>query len=487
MHNNLRVRTVVCVALSGCALLVAGAPLCAWAETTRPMRAPRDELVPYIAASRLVMPASAEVRALRERRIPSFSRQTKFACNVCHYGFPQLTPFGRLFKLNGYTLTGLSTIGGGDTTHPTLKLAPIPPASAMVIASLTHLRAAIPQTQNNTTTFPDELGVFLAGEVTPKLGAFVQFTYSGLDGSFGIDNTEFRFADHGSLASRELLYGVTLHNNPTMQDVWNTTPAWGFPFVASAVAPAPTASALLDETLGQQVLGLGAYGLWNELLYGELTVYRSAPQGRAAPLDSSARNVGRNVMPYWRVALQHQFGMTYVMAGSYGMVAELYPTGVVGPVDRFIDLGFDAQLEHRIGAGVLIARSTYLHERQRLNALVREAPPGAANRRNSLNVFRVNAAYMPTVRFNVALGYFRTTGSSDSVLYAPGSVAGSRTGRPDTDGGIGEVDVNAWQNTRLGVQYVIYDKFNGAARSYDGAGRRASDNDTLLLFAWIAF
>ncbi|MFI5245032.1 MAG: hypothetical protein ACHQQR_07385, partial [Gemmatimonadales bacterium] len=43
-------------------------------------------------------------------RIPSFSRQTKLACSMCHTGFPQLTPFGRLFKLNGYTLTGLPMI-----------------------------------------------------------------------------------------------------------------------------------------------------------------------------------------------------------------------------------------------------------------------------------------------------------------------------------------------------------------------------------------
>ena len=43
--------------------------------------------------------------------IPSFSRQTGLACNVCHTAFPMLTAFGRQFKLNAYTLTGLQTIG----------------------------------------------------------------------------------------------------------------------------------------------------------------------------------------------------------------------------------------------------------------------------------------------------------------------------------------------------------------------------------------
>ncbi|MGC8676829.1 MAG: hypothetical protein ACP5UF_01190 [Hydrogenobaculum sp.] len=35
--------------------------------------------------------------------IPSFARQTGLACDVCHTVFPHLTPFGREFKLHGYT------------------------------------------------------------------------------------------------------------------------------------------------------------------------------------------------------------------------------------------------------------------------------------------------------------------------------------------------------------------------------------------------
>lgn len=35
--------------------------------------------------------------------IPSFARQTGLACDVCHTVFPHLTPFGREFKLHGFT------------------------------------------------------------------------------------------------------------------------------------------------------------------------------------------------------------------------------------------------------------------------------------------------------------------------------------------------------------------------------------------------
>jgi hypothetical protein len=41
-------------------------------------------------------------------------------------------------------------------------------------------------------------------------------------------------------------------------------------------------------------------------------------------------------------------------------------------------------------------------------------------------------------------------------------------------------------NLRLGVQYTMYDKFNGGDHNYDGFGRSANDNDTLYLFAWLA-
>jgi len=37
--------------------------------------------------------------------VPSFARQTGLACEACHTIPPELTPFGRRFRLNAYTLT----------------------------------------------------------------------------------------------------------------------------------------------------------------------------------------------------------------------------------------------------------------------------------------------------------------------------------------------------------------------------------------------
>ena len=42
----------------------------------------------------------------RAEALPSYARQTGQECAACHNGFPELTPYGRLFKLNGYTFSG---------------------------------------------------------------------------------------------------------------------------------------------------------------------------------------------------------------------------------------------------------------------------------------------------------------------------------------------------------------------------------------------
>jgi hypothetical protein len=442
-----------------------------------------------ISAEHAIAPASLYA-ALAKMFVPSFSRQTGLACSACHYQFPQLTPFGRMFKLNGYTLTSLSTIGQpGDTVagRESLKLASIPPLAAMVVTGLTQTAKAQPGTQNGTVSFPQQLSLFVAGQITPHVGIFTQFTYAAADAAISIDNIDLRWAKHATVADRDLLFGFTLHNNPTVQDVWNTAPAWTFPFMSSDVAPSPAASTLIDGGLGQQVAGLGAYSLYNSTLYTEVTAYRSAPQGATEPLDGTATNVTKGVIPYWRVALQHEWPSTYAMIGTYGFAARIFPQGVSGPTNNYTDAAIDAQIEHKAKIGMWIGRAAFIHESQTLSAFVAAGPPEAANLNETLSTFRTNLTLEPSLRYALTAGYFQTTGTSDAIIFAPASVTGSRTGSPNSRGEIGELAVNPWQNTRFGLQYVVYNLFNGASNDYDAAGRKAADNNTLFAYLWVAF
>jgi hypothetical protein len=421
--------------------------------------------------------------------IPSFSRQSGLACSTCHYQFPQLTPFGRMFKLNGYTMSGLKSIVGGDSTRPSLSLQPIPPLSAMIVTSLTHTGKAVPEAQNNSVMFPEQASLFLGAALTPRIGTFVQLTYAAQDGAVGLDNVDIRFANHTTAADKDLLFGVTMHNNPTVQDVWNTVPAWSYPFMSSSTAPSPMASTLLEGTLGQQVIGLGGYALWANLLYTELTAYRSAQQGTRVPLDSGSQNVIDGVIPYGRVALQHAFDNTYVMVGGFGVAgAQIFPTGVSGATDHYTTLGLDAQIEHKLDqrGAMLIGRTSFIHEKQTLDATF--AADEAQNARATLKSFRANMSYVPSTRMSGTVAYFNTSGSSDTLRYAPAELTGSRIGSPNSNGFMGEVDFNAWQNTRLGLQYTAYRLFNGSSDAYDEpGGRKASHNNTLYVYTWLAF
>ncbi len=94
------------------------------------------------------------------------------------------------------------------------------------------------------------------------------------------------------------------------------------------------------------------------------------------------------------------------------------------------------------------------------------------------------------------MGLFDIRGNNDESLYASEPDSGSSTGSPDTRGWIFQTDWtpfgkenswNApWANLRLGLQYTLYTKFNGAKHDYDGYGRDASDNNTIFAFIWAA-
>ncbi len=419
--------------------------------------------------------------------IPSFARQTNLPCSSCHYVFPELTPFGRLFKLNGYTMTGIATIQSTykeDNTN--LKLLSMLPISAMIQGSHNLIAKSIGGVQNDVTEFPQQFSLFIAGAISPNFGSFIQVTYDDQSGQFGLDNTDLRYADHTLLFSNDLLYGVTLNNNPTVQDVWNTTPAWGFPYVSSAVAPTPGANPIITG-LGGSVSGLGAYALYNNLIYGEFSLYHVTKLGGPIPetvMDSSMTMAGYS--PYWRLAIQQQWETDYLEIGTFGIASQFYPTGIAdNSSDKYTDIGFDAQYEKTFDSGTLIAHTSYITEKQTLDATY--AAGGSANPSLKLNAFKIDASYNLPVGVAFTLGYFNTTGDSDPILYAPAAVTGYNTNQPNSSGATAQITYLPWLNTQFSVQYVLYNKFNGSSSNYDGSGRNASDNNTLYVVGWVVF
>lgn len=413
---------------------------------------------------------------MKAHAVPSFARQTGLSCAECHTVFPELTPFGSAFKLNGYTMIQ-STAG----QQPRLQEGQFPPLSAMLQISDTYTRKAQPDSQNGDVLFPDQLSIFYAGRISDKLGSFIQATYDGVEDHFSMDNAEVRYAN----TTKSLSYGVTLNNNPTVQDLWNATPAWGFPFASSSVAPAPAAATQIDETLGQQVAGLGGYGYWNNRLYGELTFYRSAKIGEPSPPSSESENTIDGAAPYWRLAWTKVSGSHSFEVGTYGLVADIFPTGVSGATNRFRDIAVDAQYQYLGSLHMFSLHSTFIHEKQEWDA---SFPAGnTSNSSDDLKTFKIDGIYYFNRTYGGALGYFNTFGDRDPLLYTPAPIEGSRTGKPNSSGWIAEINYLPWLNTKLTLQYILYREFNGATSNYDGFGRNAKDNSNLYLNLWLVF
>ena len=418
--------------------------------------------------------------------IPSFARQTNLPCSSCHTIFPELTPFGRLFKLNGYTMVGIATVQVRDTSDDVeLNLLSISPLSAMIQASYTYKTNAESGTQNDIVSLPQQMSLFLGGQIAPKIGAFVQITYDDQGATFGMDNMDLRYANQTEFDNKSLIYGVTLNNNPTVQDVWNSTPAWGFPYTSSAVTLSPMTATLIEDGLGQNVAGLGAYAFWNNLIYAEASLYRSAQQGGAHPPDNSSTGIVKALAPYWRLALQKQFNDQYVELGTFGMSTQMYTAGVSGLTDRYTDVGFDLNYERPFGDNDLTVHTTYINEKRSLNGTFDAS--GSVSNSLSLNSFKVVGNYYLHQQIGFSFGYFDISGDGDPILYAPGAVDGSAMGSPNSNGFIAQFEYLPWYNTKFGIQYVGYSKFNGAGTNYDGAGRNASDNNSIYVYSWIAF
>jgi hypothetical protein len=475
--------------------------------------------------------------------LPSFARQTGQPCGTCHTDFPALTPYGRRFKLLGYTTGGgefrttpFSSKGAQDaraeyekmlgyvkslptSTTPEADKEYVPPVSMMAIVGLTHTQAptvappTAPYRANDNVVMTPFSG-FWGGAITDNIGAFAQVTYSAPDPlsalsgqpadqfkhTWSWDNTDVRYASTARIGPLDLIYGITANNNPTVQDVWNTTPAWSYPYAVSSLAGTPAASTMIEGAFAARVGGVGAYTFINDLLYLELTAYKTLgfnAQNSLGmnPFDGPGQFGG--IAPYWRVALEPHWGRNTLMVGAFGMTMDVHPwldssfvtgtTATLPTADRFTDVGFDTQYQYQGDNYWLTLRGSYIRELQQLNASFLTAGSNPTDQLNSLKL-QASFAYGADNRVVFTGQYFNIWGTADLGLYGTDPNTGNAL-TPNSDGWMAEIAYipfgaskmigYPWFNARIGLQYIYYNKFNGTTVA-------AQDNNTLFLHAWFA-
>ena len=452
--------------------------------------------------TRLFLIAVFLMGATAARAVPSFARQTGLQCVVCHTEFPILTAFGHQFKLNGYTLS--------------TDQSDIPPIAIMLQPAFTHTEkgktgGAAPHFGDNNNLALNQVSIFYSGRLLGpyasrlldadtaafmnKFGVFFQTTYDGTAKTWAWDNAEFRFADSTTVAGHPVSYGLYLNNNPTMQDLWNSTPAWGFPFSGSGLAPAPAAATLIDGGLAQQVGGVGAYAMIANSLYLDVGGYRTLGTRfqKSVGVDPTGETQITGLAPYWRLAWERSIGANARWeVGTFGLAAGTYPGRDASEGrDRIVDLGLDSEYQNSFDRHDVTALVSWISEYQTWHAS--QALGATANASAKLWNFKASVDYLYDKTYGLAVQYFKTGGDHDPLLYGE-----SLTGSPESDGAVIQINYlplnkkggpSFWpkSNIKISLQYTLYNRFNGARTNYDGSGRNARDNNTTYLEAWIVF
>jgi len=427
------------------------------------------------------------VGAQDAQALPSFARQTGQQCAACHNGFPELTPYGRQFKINGYTFSN------GD--------APTFPLAALIISSFTHTAEPADAPPAPGTTRNDNYGVdaanfFYAGKITSNVGAYLQGFYDVRAHAFALFNSDFRYADTAHFFGKAATIGLTVNNNPGLTDPWNTAQSfWYYPYETSHWVAQPAASTAIQGRYAQQVEGATAYVSWDQWVYAAAGAYEGLDAKTLNSLGINTRGTSliADPAPYWRVALEPAWGNNTLEFGTFGMDMSVDPLrDATAGTDRTVDVGVDSQYQYLADRYSLSLIGSYIWEDSSLDAS--RALHFSSNSRDNLRAVNVKVTYAYDQTYYANLGPFRTYGSRDQALYGS---AGAANGSPDTAGWVGELDYYPfnrggpafWRQLGLkfGLQYTYYTRFDGATTNYDGMGRSASANNTLFLYTWILF
>jgi hypothetical protein len=454
----------------------------------------------------------------RSQAIPAFNRQTGQNCVACHAGgqFPELTAYGRLFKLTGYTI--------GERAFPVAAMAVV---SSSKVANTSKSDDPAADFKHDGHLIFATASLLFGGKLTDNIGAFGQITFDPyatqdetgkFHGHSNVDNIDIRFADRLIDPQRDLIFGISLNNNPSVSDPWNTAAAW------MQYVPVPTtgSSRFIDGNApypgfgaGGNIAGVTAYGFLNQQWYAEVGAYgtsRGLLSIMSAGLDNASTTQLSGLNPYWRLAWNHAWGAHTLMLGTSGMVARVYddPLDTSDPstLHKYTDLTLDVQYQYLLDPHSVTAQFVLGSNHHRVPAAMANqpvpfvdgdgSPLANTNASNTHHLMRAKLTYVYQARYGGSLGLFDLTGTTDTADltpgYAPASAppsagdpAGNRTGSPATRGLTVEAFTMPIQNLRVGAQFTAYQRFNGASRNYDGFGRNASDNNSLFIYTWLAY
>jgi hypothetical protein len=211
---------------------------------------------------------------------------------------------------------------------------------------------------------------------------------------------------------------------------------------------------------------------------------------RTLGVPSAGTSSFSGIAPYWRVAVEPSWGNNSWEVGTFGMYASVNPARIsTNGTDNITDIGFDTQYQYNGERDAVGVQATYVHENANYNASA--ALGFTSNVNDKLDTFKIKASYFYEHTYGINVSWFNISGTSDATLY------GTNNGSPNSDGWIFEANYLPfsnggpefwpWLNLRFGLQYTLFNRFNGGTVNYDGVGSKASGNNTLYLYMLTVF
>ena len=440
------------------------------------------------------------------KAVPSFAAQTGQPCQTCHIGAlgPQLTPYGRNFKIKGYTLKG----GTGLAADVHLAL--------WIQTEFSDIQKDLPDSgvtphfAKNDNLFVNAVSLFYAGRITDHVGVFLQGTYDNVGKAFAQDNSDIRVVGAARPFGHDVDYGFTFNNAPGWSDPYNSNYLWGYSYISNGIAPSPNASPILGGAVQDNSLGIVGYAWIDQHIYVDLGGYESQPPGYQKIFgESYGPGSSTGIEPWASLVYAWFWGNNNAHLGAHFFYGRFNPTTDVRSSDgRYGHDGYtDIMISHGyqyIGDDdihVFTIDGFYDYEDQYLQGSSDVLNPSYSSSRasNRLNEYKEWATYYYTETYGGTVAFDKIWGNRNELLYNTGAndSTGSAKGSPNSTSFIFEADwvpfgkpdsfLHPFLNWKLGVQYTLYTQFNGSGKNYDGFGRSASDNNTLFVFLWTVF
>ena len=455
----------------------------------------------------MVLPESAQA-------IPSYARQTGFACDICHTVYPHLTPFGREFKTHGYVMDTAECVEvKGSEKMCGVDINKIPMISARIVSMWSNQAGgdhvvprgittagqgfiSFPSGYNDTETFNlvKDSSIYFGGKIAPNMGTFLEFT--GIDdegGSLGLGAVDFAItAPDTTLGSKPFIYGIRGVDSVFTGDPSNSLGMWG---LTSQLMGMSTHNTLYDPNRAM-VEGGEIYGMWGSFndggLFGTIGVYHPTGtqtagtyvQGNLAGMNGTPGTLHTSTFDE-AVRLAYYFpkyGDLYAQIGAStyfgkeGMIAPSTAT-IANPnyTDSYYNYGIDLQIQY-IGDENL-AELFAIYQNQNDNNFYGQdmysgtdyGADGASVQRNGLGIV---ADYY----------YKRTYGIYAKYLYQDSG----KVKDIDVVGTIIGLSWYPWENVQLMIEQALFSKYNPGLAQYADTSLPASDfNVTSIKFEFL--